>query len=61
MKIGKTLGFIRNTGVFVLFTVVAAGVGCKHAEDPFAKFNPYDQELGKRIEEASSSYRCCSK
>ena len=50
MKIGKTLKFVRNTGVFVLFTVVAACDGCKTPNDPFAKFNPYDQELGKRIE-----------
>jgi hypothetical protein len=49
MKIGKTLGFVRNTGIFVLLMSVAACNNDKQ-EDPFAKFNLYDQELGKRIE-----------
>jgi hypothetical protein len=52
MKIGKTLSFVRITGVLGLFMLAAACDGCKHPDqnDPFVKFNPYDQELGKRIE-----------
>ncbi|WP_367867245.1 hypothetical protein [Pedobacter sp. WC2423] len=54
MKIGKTLGFVRITGVFGLL-IIAAACGTKKNNvpvDPFedGKFNPYDQELGKRIE-----------
>lgn len=54
MKISKTLDFVRITGVFGLFVIVSACSSCKNssAGDPFAdiKFNPYDQEAGKRIE-----------
>ncbi|QNK61000.1 hypothetical protein H7F33_10395 [Pedobacter sp. PAMC26386] len=54
MKIGKTLSFFRGTGVFGLLIIAAACGGSNSgvSEDPFAtiKFNPYDQELGKRIE-----------
>lgn len=54
MKIGKTLGFVRITGVFGLLIIAAACNNKKPAipADPFedGKFNPYDQELGKRIE-----------
>lgn len=53
MKIGNTLGFVRNTGIFGLLIVIAACSGCgSKPKDPFAdiKFNPYSDGLGKRIE-----------
>ncbi|RAJ33026.1 hypothetical protein [Pedobacter cryoconitis] len=53
MKIGKTLSFVRITGVFGLL-IIAAGCNKKPGGfiDPFedGKFNLYDQELGNRIE-----------
>ena len=54
MKIGKTLGFVKITGVFGLLIIAASCGGSKSTAqgDPFAvgKFDPYDQELGKRIQ-----------
>jgi len=50
MKTGKTLDFVRNTGIFALLIFMAACDSCKSPKDPFAKFNPYDQELSNRIE-----------
>jgi hypothetical protein len=50
MKIGKTLGFVRIIGLLGLTAVSACG-GSK-SKDPFVSgnFNPYDQNLGKRVE-----------
>lgn len=54
MKIGKTLGFVKITGVSWLLIIATACNNSKSVvpTDPFVdgKFNPYDQELGKRIE-----------
>ena len=50
MKIGKTLSFVSISGLCVL---LSTAISCNHTDsvkDPFAGFNPYDQELGKRIE-----------
>jgi hypothetical protein len=51
MKTGKSLSFVRNTGIFGLLILMAACHRDK-TDDPFAavNFNPYDQKLGKRIE-----------
>jgi hypothetical protein len=54
MNIVKNLAFLRITGTFGLLILLAACNNGKKtpSADPFAdvKFNPYDQELGKRIE-----------
>lgn len=50
MKISKTLDVFRLVGVFGFF-VIAAGCGsCTKSNGPFVNFNPFDRELGKRIE-----------
>lgn len=54
MKIDYILNIVRITGVIGLFLCVAICDSCRHgsSNDPFAnaKFNPYDEGLGKRIE-----------
>lgn len=54
MKLGKTSGFFRIQGLGGLFILFMTIGGCTSPQmsDPFAesKFDPYDQELGKRIE-----------
>ncbi|WP_158797878.1 hypothetical protein [Pedobacter sp. L105] len=53
MKIGRALGIFRIAGIFALFTLVLSCDSCTHpTDDPFAdaKFNPYDEAVGKRIE-----------
>lgn len=54
MKKEKVLGFVGNTGIFCSVLFVIACSGCKQStkNDPFeaAKFNVYDEGLGKRIE-----------
>lgn len=53
MKTGNTLNFIRIMGLLGLFAISACkGSGKSPSEDPFAatNFNPYDQDLGRRIQ-----------
>jgi len=47
MKISKTLGFFRIAGMLCAIIFVISCTSCK---DKSAKFNDYDEELGKRIE-----------
>jgi hypothetical protein len=53
MKTGNTRNFIKIMGLLGLFAISACkGSGESQSEDPFAatNFNPYDQDLGRRIQ-----------
>ena len=54
MKIGKNLRFVRGAGIVGLFILSASCHNSKQlpSKTPFedVKFNPYDQDLGKRLE-----------
>lgn len=57
MKLNKNVTFVKYAKMLGLLTIVASCASCGHSEvtpskTPFedVKFNPYDQDLGRRIE-----------